>query len=85
MKLSIGTLLALVTLIGSILIGGANFGEVRGTVTSHTQRLCAVEDRIKTVEDHIIEMNKRSVEIATNLEWIKITLANEKERIKALK
>lgn len=77
MKLSIGTLLAIVTLIGSILIGGANFGEVRGSVNEHGKRIDSVENRVKTVEDHIIEMNNRTIKIATDLDWIKITLSSK--------
>lgn len=76
MKFTLGTILALVTLIGSILVAGTNFGEVRGSVLGHTHRINAVENRIKTIEEHIVEMNKRSIKIATDLEWIKVTITN---------
>ena len=87
MKFSMGALLALVTIIGSILIGGANFGEVRGRMTEHASRIDSIEKRIEGLEENTFDMNKRTVQILTDLEWIKITLLEikEEDRIKRQK
>jgi len=73
MKLSIGTLLALVTLIGSILIGGANFGEVRATVTEQKERMAGLEDRFNGIEKYIQENNAMLARLSNDMEWIKRT------------
>ena len=79
MKISMGVIVAIVTMVGSILIGGANFGEVRGNVSEHTNRLNALDDRMKTVEGVVQEMNSRSIKMATDLEWIRGALVERKE------
>ena len=73
MKLSIGTLLALVTLIGSILIGGANFGEVRATVEEQDKRMNQIEDRFTNIETYIRDNNAMLARLANDMEWLKRT------------
>lgn len=73
MKLSIGTLLALITLIGSILIGGANFGEVRATVEEQKSRMSNLENRFTTIEDYMRQNNAMLSKLANDMEWMKRT------------
>ncbi len=71
MKLSIGTLLALVTLIGSILIGGANFGEVRATVEEQNKRMIMMEERFSGIEQYIRDNNAMLAKLGNDMEWMK--------------
>lgn len=71
MKLSIGTLLALVTLIGSILIGGANFGEVRATVEEQDKRMMQIETRFTGMERYIQDNNAMLARLGNDMEWMK--------------
>ena len=71
MKLSIGTLLALVTLIGSILIGGANFGEVRATVEEQKVRMSRLEEQFTGIDQYIRDNNAMLARLANDMEWMK--------------
>ena len=95
MKLSVGTLLAIVTLIGSILIGGANFGELRSqTRTNKSYNIesrIMLENRTNAVRSEMVNMSadlrKENLEVLrlvsemnADIRWIKQILTNrEKE------
>lgn len=77
MRISIGVIVAICTVVGSILIGGANFGEVRGSVDEQSRRIDSLDTRMITIEEHIREISIRTVKMDTNLEWIKEALDNK--------
>ena len=71
MKLSLGTIVALLTIIGSILIGGINFGEVRGNQRGQELRLEDIQGRIDKMEAHIDRLNERTREAQLMIESIR--------------
>ena len=71
MKLSLGTIVALLTIIGSILIGGINFGEVRGNQRGQELRLEDIQGRIDKREAQIDRLNERTREAQLMIESIR--------------
>ena len=71
MRLSLGTIVALLTIIGSILIGGINFGEVRGNQRGQELRLEDIQGRIDKMEAHIDRLNERTREAQLMIESIR--------------
>jgi len=71
MKLSLGTIVALLTIIGSILIGGINFGEVRGNQRGQELRLEDIQGRIDKMEAQIDRLNERTREAQLMIESIR--------------
>lgn len=76
----LGTLVAIVTVVGSILIGGVNFGDVKATVGQHEVRLGEIGERIERIDQRTQKMEITTERIATDLSWIKLTLMEIKER-----
>ena len=70
MKFTLGAAVAVATLIGSILIGGINFGELRGNVADHKNRLDDLQERVRELE----EEQKANVRVINDLEWVKRAL-----------
>lgn len=60
MRISLGSIVALLAIIGSILIGGINFGEVRGNQRGQEQRLEDVQGRIDKLERQVEELDSRT-------------------------
>ena len=79
MRISIGVIVAICTIVGSILIGGANFGEVRGSVNEHSRRIDSLDTRMLSIEESIMEIHARTIKMDTNLEWIKNILTKKDE------
>ena len=78
MKLTMGTLAVLSTLIASILIGGATFGDLRGAVRENTNsievyRNVAIES-IREIRAEQREMLKVLIELQNDMKWIKHNL-----------
>ena len=71
MRLSVGTLLALITLIGAILIGGANFGAVRAIVEEQKLRINRLEEQYKNLNQYIRKNNTMLAGLAKDMEWMK--------------
>lgn len=86
MKITVGVLLSIATLVGTILVGGANFGELRSATKTNAQSIQeyrfeleskAVEIRRENTE-RAIELRKESMEnmrivakMSADIEWIK--------------
>ena len=75
----LGTLVAIVTIVGSILLGGVNFGSVKATVNQHELRLTEIGERITGIDDRTQSMEIMTERIATDLSWIKLTLMEMRE------
>ena len=78
MKMSVGSILALVTLIGTILVGGSNFGELRAMTNNNTLK---IQEQRMRMEETAIELRRESLEnmrvvakMSADIEWIKETL-----------
>jgi len=63
MRISLGSIVALLAIIGSILIGGINFGEVRGNQRGQEQRLEDVQGRIDKLERQVEELDSRQEQL----------------------
>jgi len=81
MKLTVGTILAIVTLIGSILIGGANFGELRALTNGNSEKI--LEQRLR-MQQTAIEIRRESMEnmrvvakMSTDIDWIKESIRRQ--------
>ena len=51
-KAKLGMIVAIVTIVGSILVGGANFGELKATVAQHEIRLKAIEGQLAIITEN---------------------------------
>ena len=95
MKLSVGSLLATITLIGSILIGGANFGELRSQTASNKSynidsrvmfenRSVAIRNEMSTLSASLrsenMEMLKLVAQMNSDVRWIKHILSEKRDR-----
>jgi len=75
MKLTVGAVLGIDTIVGSILIGGSNFGELRSATKTNAQAI--LEHRLN-LETQTIALRKESMEnmrivakMSADIEWIK--------------
>ena len=71
MRISLGSIVALLAIIGSILIGGINFGEVRGNQRGQELRLEDIQGRIDKMEAQIDRLNERTREAQLMIESIR--------------
>jgi hypothetical protein len=74
MRLTVGTLLAIVTLIGSILLGGAQFGDLRSSTKANQNSI--FESRVlnkEVAKDIRYEMKESNLELRReNMENLKL-------------
>ena len=70
-KTNIAVIAALVTLIGSILIGGITFGDVRGATAANARAITEQRERFNGLEINMREISNRTIEIANDLKWLK--------------
>lgn len=75
MKLTVGSVLAIVTLVATILIGGSNFGELRSATKTNAQTI--LEYRLN-METQAVNLRSESMEnmrivakMSADIEWIK--------------
>ena len=75
MKLTVGTMLGILTIVGSILIGGSNFGELRSATRTNAKAI--LEHRIH-LEALAVALRKENMEnmrtvakMSSDIEWIK--------------
>lgn len=78
----LGPLVAVVTIIGSILLGGVNFGDVKATVHQHEVRLSEIGGKINGIDQRTQSIEIMNERIATDLSWIKLALMDLRERQK---
>lgn len=86
MKITVGSVLAIVTLIGTILIGGANFGELRSATKTNAQSILEYRMDLESkalqlrqeAARNAAEIRKESMEnmrvvakMSADIEWIK--------------
>jgi len=74
-KLTVGAMLGILTIVGSILIGGSNFGELRSATRTNAKAI--LEHRIH-LESLAIALRKENMEnmrtvakMSSDIEWIK--------------
>ena len=77
LKTNLGIIVALVTLISTVLIGGATFGDVRGTSAANTRAIEVQNQRFMALEANVREINDRSIQMISDLRWIKDQMARE--------
>jgi hypothetical protein len=95
MKLSVGTVLAIVTLIGTILIGGANFGELRSATKTNSHTILeyrmdlersALELRTEArvnanaIRKESMENMRIVAKMSADIEWIKENIRRREDR-----
>jgi hypothetical protein len=80
-KAKMGMIVAIVTIVGSILVGGANFGELKATVAQHEIRLKAIEGQLALITENTQKISEGTARMSTDLSWIKITMAEYIKRI----
>ena len=83
MNISIPLLLAIVTLIGSILIGGSNFGDLRTQTRINSEAVVLNRERIIQLDLRLrSELLKSMEDVATmksDLRWIKELLDEDRK------
>ena len=67
MKLTVGTLLAIITLIGSILIGGSNFGSLRADATNNAINIIETKMELIRLKDNTREELRSTKVILANM------------------
>ena len=95
MKLTVGTALAIITIIGTIMVGGSNFGELRAITATNKQTI--LEYRLD-LESKALELRqeatrnanairKESMEnmrivakMSTDIEWIKENIRRREDK-----
>lgn len=78
LKTNLGIIVALFTLIGTILIGGATFGDVRGTTAANMRAIEVQNQRFLTLEEDIKTINEQLLVMANDLKWIRETQINHR-------
>jgi len=94
MKITVGLVLSIVTIIGTILIGGANFGELRSATKTNAEKIQEyrydLESKFVQVrmenERRSLELRKESMEnmrivtkMSTDIGWIKDNIRNKQQ------
>ena len=74
MKIKLGSVLALVTLIGSIWIGGENLGDARARIRSCEKLIEQQRIELQTLHNHSILdhslTHEQLVKLQTNMKWL---------------
>lgn len=73
-------LVALITIVGSLILGGANYGDVTATVHQHEVRLSEIGEKINRIDERTQDMGIMNERIATDLSWIKLALMDLREK-----
>ena len=80
----IGWLVSIVTLASSLLFVGSQFGTLQSSVDQAVLRTDQLHKRIEAVERFTMDASTSAVKIATDLEWIKGTMARLGEQRKEI-
>jgi hypothetical protein len=75
-------LVAVITIIATVLVGGMNIGNVEAVVNQHEFRLNEIDSRNRTLDERTQTMEVTSQQIATDLSWIKLTLMELRREVK---
>jgi CO dehydrogenase nickel-insertion accessory protein CooC1 len=92
MRITVGLVLSIVTLIGTLLVGGSNFGELRSATKvnarmikenrEHVDKVIVIirkedKDRETTFRKEAVEITWIIAQISADIEWVKEQLRRE--------
>lgn len=94
MKITVGMAVSIITIVGTLLIAGANFGDLRSATKSNSEKIMEyryeLEQRTVAIREdndrRAIELRKESMEnmrivakMSADIEWIKGTMRRQYE------
>lgn len=80
-SIKLSTLLTVLSIVGTIIVGSIAFGELRGGVIETKERLRINEERMLAMEKETREINQKLTQVSTDLRWIRALIEEYAKKV----
>lgn len=84
-SIKLSTLLTVLSIVGTIVIGSIAFGELRGGVIETKERMRTYEERMLVMEKETREINQKLTQVSTDLQWIRALIEGYAKKVHNIK